>query len=100
MSSALNVLAEEQARLERLRGFYQEKIAALPAGNLSRKQRGERAYCYRVVRTGGKVRWYYVGKPDSEAVRQLQAQLDERRRYEALLKQTEQELARVKRALR
>ena len=100
MSVLKDVIQEEFNRLNSLVELYDEKIASFPKGSLSVKNRKGHAYCYRAFREEGKVRFVYLGKPDSPKARDFSKQLEKRQRYEQKRKKSMENLKEVKVLLR
>ncbi len=90
------IIKEEQERLESLIALYDSRLSGLPKGSLRIKG----SYVYQKSREGSKTPTVYVGKVDSDRVREVSAQIEERRMYEERRKKACAELAEVRRALR
>ena len=63
-------------------------------------QRRNKSYLYQTYRNGLRVINNYIGPPDSVKSKEIQNQVAQRKRYEALLKETKAALKEVKKALR
>ncbi len=95
-----DVVEEEFNRLNALIEQYEIKIASYPKGSLSVKKRNDRSFCYQVYRDHDKVRYIYLGKPDSPKTKDFVRILEERRRYERMRKQSKESLKEVRAMLR
>ncbi len=99
MSAVKDVIQEEYNRLNALGIFYAEKICAFPKGSVCVKLRKGNQYCYRAYREKKKVRFEYLGRKDSDAVKKIEKEIDERRKYEEKKKQVNENLAEVRKLL-
>jgi hypothetical protein len=100
MSIIKGILEEELKRLEELLVFYKEKIARIPGGSISAKERGGKRYLYLARREGKKVIFDYVGKDVPEVRNVLNDRIRQRKGYQAKLHQVRENLKEVKKALR
>ena len=100
MAMVFDILEEERERLLSLRQLYENEIAELPRGSLSKKKRWNREYVYRAFRESGRVKFEYVGPVGSEAAEELAAQVERRRGLEGKLKKVRENLKQVERGLR
>jgi len=99
MSPIKSILKEELQRLERLCQKYREEINQLPRGSISEKERKGNSYAYLAFREDGKVRFEYIGNIQSDKVKELKRLVEERRRYEGLMKQAQNNLKELKKLL-
>jgi hypothetical protein len=99
MSPIKSILKEELQRLERLCQKYREEINKLPRGSISEKERKGNSYAYLAFREDGKVRFEYIGNIQSDKVKELRRLVEERRRYEGLMKQAQKNLKELKKLL-
>lgn len=99
MSPIKSILKEELQRLERLCQKYREEINKLPRGSISEKERKGNSYAYLAFREDGKVRFEYIGNIQSDKVKELRRLVEERRRYERLMKQAQKNLKELKKLL-
>ncbi|MCK4513838.1 MAG: hypothetical protein KAU31_01205 [Spirochaetaceae bacterium] len=95
-----DILEDERKRLLELKKRYEDQLADLPKGTISIKERRGRDYCYLAFRDGDKVRFKYLGLPESQAVAEAKSALSQRKDIEANLKQVRQSLQEVERSLR
>jgi len=95
-----DILEDERKRLLELKKRYKDQLADLPKGTISIKKRRGRDYCYLAFRDGDKVRFRYLGLPESQAVAEAKSALSRRKDIEANLKQMRQSLQEVERSLR
>ncbi len=100
MAVVHHILEEERRRLEQLVEFYEAQHGVLPRGSISVKKRRDREYCYLAFRDGSKVRFKYLGVPDSDAVAEMMVAIRKRKDVEAELIATRQALKEVERSLR
>jgi len=100
MSIVQDILFDEKKRLEDLLRKYIEEFAKFPKGSLSRKLRGNRYYVYLAYRKGNKVIFKYIGKEDSDKVKELEERIQERKKLENKIKKVKSDLAEVKMGLR
>ena len=100
MSIVQNILKDEQKRLEKLLHNYKKELSGFPNGSLSRKKRGNSSYVYLAYRKGNKVIFKYIGKEDSDKVKELEERIQERKKLENKIKKVKSDLAEVRRGLR
>ena len=100
MSIIKNILVEELARLEELSVFYKNKIAESPRGSISVKERQGKRYIYLACREDKKVIFSYVGKDVPEVRNALHECLKQRKDYQSKLRQVNENIRDIKRALR
>ncbi|MDC7236042.1 MAG: hypothetical protein PQJ58_22660 [Spirochaetales bacterium] len=100
MSVIKDVIVEEYNRLNALVELYDQKISSFPKGSLSVKNRNGHPYYYRAFRDHGKVRFIYLGKPDSEESKDFIKKLERRQKYEVKRKKSMENLKEVKVLLR
>ncbi len=100
MSVIKDVIKEEYNRLNSLVELYDQKISAFPKGSLSIKKRNGHPYCYRAYRDQGKVKFVYLGKPDSPEAKDFIRKVDKRHKYEEKRKKSLENLKEVKVLLR
>ena len=99
MSPIKSILQEELQRLEQLCQKYQEELSKLPRGSISEKERKGNSYAYLAFRENGKVHFEYIGNIQSDKVKKLRQLVEERRRYERLMKQAQNNLKELKKLL-
>ena len=99
MSPIKSILKEELQRLEQLCNKYREEINKLPRGSISEKKRKGNSYAYLAFREEGKVRFEYIGNIHSDKAKKLRIQIEERRRYERLIKKAKKNLKELKKLL-
>jgi len=100
MSIIKGILKEELKRLEELSAFYKEKILEVPCGSISVKERGGKRYIYLAHREDKKVIFDYVGKDIPEVRDALNERMQQRKEYQAKLRQVKENLEEIKRSLR
>lgn len=99
MSVVIDVIHEEAERLGSLISLYDDKIAGLPKGSISEKPRGNCMYCYLAYRKDGKVKFDYIGSKNSDKVRALRSQIEQRKKYEEKRYESIQNLKQIERLL-
>ncbi len=99
MSPIKAILKEELQRLEQLCNKYREEINKLPQGSISEKIRKGNSYVYLAFRKNGKVRFEYIGNVQSDKAKEIIKQVEERRRYEKLMKQAQKNLKELQKLL-
>jgi hypothetical protein len=100
MSIGQDILKDEQKRLKKLLHNYKKELSGFPNGSLSRKKRGNSSYVYLAYRKGNKVIFKYIGKEDSDKVKELEERIQERKKLENKIKKVKSDLAEVKMGLR
>lgn len=100
MAIVHDILEDERKRLLELKKQYEDQLTDLPKGSISIKKRRGRNYCYLAFRDEDKVRFKYLGLPESEAVAEMKSSLSRRKDIEANLKQVRQSLQEIERSLR
>jgi len=94
------ILEEELKRLEELSVFYKDKLAEIPRGSISVKERGGKRYIYLARREGKKVVFDYMGKDIPKVRNDLNERLSQGKEYYVKLRQVKENLLEVKRSLR
>ena len=97
MSILKGIIEEERDRLIHLIDHYKNELLKLPKGSLFVRIINKKKYAYLNFRDKGKPVSKYIGKIDSEKVKELKERLKERKRIEDLLKQAKQNLKEVNR---
>ena len=100
MSVIKDVIKEEYSRLNSLVEIYDQKISSFPKGSVSVKKRNGHPYLYRAFRDQGRVRFIYLGKPDSPDAQDFVMKLEKRHKYEEKRKKSLDNLKEVKALLR
>jgi hypothetical protein len=100
MAVIFHVLKEEFERLQETESGYAKAIANMPRGAPRMQQRRNKNYLYLEYRDGDRVIHEYVGPEDSDKAKEVLEQVEQRRRYEKLLKETKSALKEVRKALR
>jgi len=99
MSIVQDILKDEQKRLENLLRNFKKELSSFPKGSLSRKRRGNSFYVYRAYRKGDKVIFKYIGKEDSDKVKESEERIQERKKLENKIKKVKLDLAEVRKGL-
>ncbi len=99
MSYIKNIMQEEYQRLEALSQKYCDKIASFPKGTVSIKKRNKREYLYLANREDGKLKFNYVGSVESDKVREVLDQVNDRKQYENKLKQVKRDLKEIRKVI-
>ncbi len=100
MSVIFHVLKEEFERLVETEKAYTKAIAALPRGAPRIRTVRKRNYLYLEYRQGKQVIHVYIGPQDSDKAKDIMEKVEQRRRYEKLLKETKLALKDVRKVLR
>jgi len=90
MPIIIDVLKEEQERIERNEKIYQQELDELPKGSLVKKKRGNREYFYISYRVEGRTKQEYL-KMSPEEIDELKTKIEKRRRLEQSLRKLKQE---------
>lgn len=85
----LTTVMQEKQRIDYMLEKYQEALAELPKGTISKKQVKGNTYYYLKYREGKKIVSKYIGKKEIEELKQ---QIDKRRHIEAMIKSLLEEL--------
>jgi hypothetical protein len=100
MSIVSDILQDELKRLRKLEKKYLSQIKKLPLGSISLKKRGSQEYAYLAYRKDSKVKFDYLGRSDSDSVHDLSAQINERKKYEKLLKKVSRDIMEIEKAIK
>ena len=100
MAVIFHVLKEVFERLQETESGYAKAIADMPRGTPRVQQRRNKKYLYLEYRDGDRVIHEYVGPEESDKAKEVLEQIEQRRRYEKLLKETKSALKEVRKALR
>ncbi len=95
MSAIELMMQTEYIRLSRTVARLKEECQQRPRGSLALKKRGNGSYIYLVKREGGRVVTEYIGKAGTWKVKGVEAKILERHRYEAELKEAEDQMFRL-----
>ena len=99
MNMLKEMLVEERDRNHEMQRIYRSEIEKLPRGTVVIKKSGKQEYCYLQYREKARVVSQYVGRADKYASR-LQAQVEERRELQRLLRRLRNEERYLEKALR
>ena len=99
MSIIKHILDEELKRLQKLSRKYQQQIDKLPKGSLAKKKRNHNYYYYFAYRNGAKIKFIYLGKDSSPAVKEAIEARKKRVQYLELQKKLKHDLKELKKAL-
>lgn len=99
MTVLFGVLEEEQKRLGLLKNRYGKEIEKRPKGAATIKKRGNQSYVYINVRERGHIKSQYIGPLNSSKAKQLQGQIQERKKYRSWLKEVIADLKVIERVL-
>jgi hypothetical protein len=100
MAVIFNVLKEEFERLIETETGYSKAIAGMPRGTPRFQRRRNKKYLYLEYRDGNAVVHDYIGPEGTEKANKILEEVARRRRYEKLLKEAQEALKEVKKALR
>ena len=90
------VLKEELERLLELEKSYEREIKALPKGSVQEKKIKKKSYPYLVCREGDDVVYEYVGKQSKPEIEKLRAEIEQRRKFEKLLREVRRNISHLK----
>ena len=99
MGSMEGVLKEELGRLRELERGYRRAIRKLPKGSVQQKQINGIAYPYLVYRQSDKVISQYLGKLSESELKKLKEEIELRKNYQKLLRETRQNRDKIYRML-
>lgn len=100
MSTIFHIMKEEYERLTEAERVYSKKIAQMPKGTPRIKHIRNKDYLYLTRRKGTKVVDDYIGAADSDKARKTIEQVNKRKKFAQLLKETRKTLKEVKKTLR
>ncbi|MDP2790987.1 MAG: hypothetical protein Q8O15_04420 [Rectinemataceae bacterium] len=100
MGAIETMMQNEYMRLSRMVTRLREECLQRPKGSLALKKRGNGSYMYLVKREGGKVVTEYIGKAGAWKVKGMEAKIVERHRYEAELKEAEDQISRLRKMMK
>ena len=99
MSIISNILEEEYERLLILQKQYRLELNKYPKGAISKRMRSGNYYLYLIYRKKEKVITDYIGKIGSEKAQKVLQMVNDRKILQAKLKNIENDLTELKRAL-
>ena len=100
MSIVKYILGEELHRLEQLSQQYAGKIKKLPKGSISVKGYNGNKYAYLAFRDGNKVKFRYIGRVSSQAVKKMITDRQQRLSYIIKQKEVNKDIREIKRAIK
>jgi hypothetical protein len=98
--SIKSVLREELENSLRMQERYEEELARLPVGSLSKRIIKGNEYFYLVYRENGKVQSKYRGKSSPEEIAEYAAAKEKRAQYRQLLSKLKKQIKFLRGALR
>lgn len=99
MGSMEGILKEELERLRELERGYRKAIQKLPKGSLQQKRINGIAYPYLVYRRSSKVVSRYLGRLSELELKKLKEEIEMRRKYQSLLRETRQNQSKIHKML-
>ena len=96
MKGIEGVLKEELDRLLELEKSYMREIKSLPKGSVQQKKIKGHSYPYLVCREADDVVYAYVGKLSKPELAKLGSGIEQRRKFESLLREVRRNIARLK----
>ena len=99
MGSMEGVLKEELGRLRELERGYRRAIRKLPKGSIQQKRINGIAYPYLVYRQASKVISRYLGRLSESDLKKLKEEIELRRKYQKLFRETRQNQHKIYRML-
>jgi hypothetical protein len=100
MSTIFHIMKEEYDRLTEAEQVYRKNIALMPKGTPRIKNIRNKDYLYLTRREGAKVVDEYIGVADSDKAKKIIEQVNKRKKFTQLLKETKKMLKDVKKVLR
>ena len=100
MSSIFHVIEEEYHRLNEAKEAYGAAVAREEQGSPQIKRIGRKEYLYLARRNGEKIRYRYIGHAKDDKTLKVLESVKRRKEYEGLLKEINNDLKEVKKALR
>ena len=100
MATIFHIMKDEFERLTKAARMYQDNIKRMPKGSLREKQIRNRDYLYLVHRAGEKIVYKYIGTSNCDRAKEVRLQIEKRKRFERLLKETKLALKDVKKVFR
>lgn len=97
MKALEGVLKEALKRLLELEKGYVREIKKLPKGCIRHKRMRGHSYAYLVLRKGTKIIHEYLSKSSSPDLKKLEADIEQRRKYERLLREVKANIKRLER---
>ena len=95
MKAIDGVLKEELERLLELEKSYLREIKALPKGSIQQKKIKKKSYPYLVCRDGSDVIYDYLGKLSKAEINKLESGIEQRRKFEGLLREVRRNISRL-----
>ena len=100
MKTMEGILKQELIRLKETEKSYIHEIEKLPKGSFQKKRINGIDYLYLVFRNGSKVVSEYVGDRSEEDLKKLKEDIEIRKKFVKLLKETRQNIKRISGILR
>jgi len=94
------ILLEEKERLLELEKIYKSKIQKLPKGSLIKKNIKGRNYYYLNYRLYKKQIFKYIGKMSEKEAKDLLAKIEERRKYEKIIRQLKKDIKEIEKKVK
>jgi len=95
MRAIEGVLKEELGRLLQLKKSYLREISKLSRGSICEKKIKKNKYPYLVFREGSRVVYEYIGKLSDLKIKKLASEIEQRRKYEKLLREVNFSISRL-----
>ena len=95
MKAIEGVLKEELERLLELEKSYAREIRELPKGSIQHKRIKGKSYPYLVFRKGSDVIYEYIGNLSGPELKKFESDIDQRRKFESLLKEVRKNISRL-----
>jgi len=99
MDAVKDILKEELNYALELKKFYKENMRNLPKGSISKKKIKNRQYYYLQYRKAGKVKCDFLSKLSADEVKEIEEKVEKKKKYIKLLKQVEEKIIYLKKAL-
>lgn len=94
-----SVILDEYDRNKRMQQTYEQELATLPRGSITRKRINGRDYYYWMYRKNGKVFNQYISKKNNN-IDDLLKQVERRRQLEKLVRSLKKEQSEMERYLK
>lgn len=95
MKTMEGILKQELLRLKETEKGYRKQIVRLPRGSLHEKKIKGRVYLYLVSSRNSKLSYQYLGGMPEEELAKLKDEIDQRKKYQSLLKEVRQDIKRI-----
>jgi len=95
-----DILQEEKQRLLESDKIYRSKIQQLPRGSLVKKNIKGHEYYYLNYRLYKKQVFKYIGRLSEKEVKDLLTKIEERRKYEKIIRQVKKDIKEIEKKIK